>query len=52
MTGDGSPGGTKMKIIDPAGGRRYDEDFMVFLAKYEGAIIGRKGDYYQIRHFR
>jgi hypothetical protein len=52
MEGDGSPNGTFMKIIDPAGGRRYREVFSVFLKKYEDAFQSTGSDeYFQIRHF-
>ena len=51
MRGDGSPGGTWMKIIDPAGGRQYEETFQTFLSKYKGAIRTTSGEYFQIRHF-
>jgi hypothetical protein len=36
VRGDGTPRGTSMMIIDPWNGRRYDETFEKFLAKYEG----------------
>ncbi len=52
MSGDGSVDGTMMHIIDPAGGRQYQETFRDFLAKYEGAFGRVSGDYFQIRHFR
>lgn len=52
MSGDGSVDGTRMHIIDPAGGRRYQESFRIFIEKYEGAFILAAGDYFQIRHFR
>jgi peptidoglycan hydrolase-like protein with peptidoglycan-binding domain len=52
MSGDGSVDGTMMHIIDPDGGRRYQEVFRDFLAKYEGAFMQVTGDYFQIRHFR
>ena|ERR1017187_5952302 len=52
MYGDGTPDGTYMKMIDPAGGVRYDEQFSVFIAKYEGAFQSSGSDqYFQIRHF-
>ena len=51
IVGDGSSAGATFMIIDPAGGRRYNEPFMDFLNKYEGAIRSAKGEYYQIRHF-
>jgi hypothetical protein len=43
--------GRSMFMIDPDGGRRYSETFEVFVAKYEGAIAGVTGQYFQIRHF-
>ena len=52
MTGDGNPGSTFMKIIDPDGGKQYLEPFLVFLAKYEAGILSVGGEYFQIRHFR
>ncbi|MGY1705710.1 papain-like cysteine protease family protein [Geodermatophilus sp. SYSU D00697] len=33
--GDGTPEGTRLSLIDPAGGRTYDETFAVFLPKFE-----------------
>jgi hypothetical protein len=51
MSGDGTPSGTWFSIIDPAGGRRYLENIDTFVLKYEGAIKGQAGTYYQIRHF-
>lgn len=52
MSGDGSVDNTMMHIIDPAGGRQYQETFRDFLTKYEGAFGQVSGDYFQIRHFR
>jgi hypothetical protein len=37
--GDGTPEGTKFKIVDPAGGRRYEESIAVFIPKYEEEVI-------------
>jgi|SRR5580658_766607 hypothetical protein len=51
ITGDESPDNTWFSIIDPAGGKRYRENISTFLDKYEGAIRGQAGTYYQIRHF-
>ncbi len=51
ITGGGAPNDTFFSIIDPAGGRQYSERFDTFLAKYEGAISGVGGQYFQIRHF-
>ena len=52
MSGDGTVDGTMMHVIDPAGGRQYQEKFRDFLAKYEGGFGQVLGDYFQIRHFR
>jgi hypothetical protein len=49
--GHGAAANTWFKIIDPAGGRRYNERFDAFLLKYEGAFRSVSGDYFQIRHF-
>lgn len=51
VMGDGSPGGSFMRIIDPAGGRRYNETFATFQRKYEGARRNVPGQYLQVRHF-
>jgi Papain-like cysteine protease AvrRpt2 len=52
MSGDGTVDGTVMHIVDPAGGRKYQEKFRDFITKYEGAFAQASGDYFQIRHFR
>ncbi len=52
MSGDGSVDSTVMHIIDPAGGRQYQESFRVFIAKYEGAFGQVEGSYFQIRYFK
>lgn len=52
MSGDGTVDNTTMHIIDPAGGRQYQESFRVFIDKFEGAFGKVSGDYFQIRHFR
>ncbi len=36
--GDGTPENTKFKIVDPAGGRRYEESIAVFIPKYEEEV--------------
>ena len=33
--GDGTPGGTTIDLIDPAGGREYSERFTTFIRKFE-----------------
>jgi hypothetical protein len=51
IIGTGQPESTRMQIIDPAGGKRYTEPFMAFLAKYEAGIMSVSGEYFQVRHF-
>lgn len=51
MYGSGDANNTSFKIIDPDGGRRYDESFAVFLQKYEGAFRSISGEYLQVRHY-
>lgn len=51
MTGNGQYDGTWMMLMDPWGGVRYRESFARFLHKYETAIKGIAGNYFQIRHF-
>lgn len=52
IRGDGGHDFTWMMIIDPAGGRRYQESIARFQHKYENAIVRiGAGQYYQIRHF-
>ena len=50
VIGDGTLSGSKMLIIDPWNGRKYQEPYEKFLAKYEGggAQAGRTG---QIAHW-
>ncbi len=38
IRGDGTPGNTRLTIIDPAGGRTYRETFAVFWPKYEEEV--------------
>lgn len=38
IRGDGTPTGTKFKIIDPAGGREYTETIETFVPKFEEEI--------------
>ncbi len=51
IRGNGENDSTWMMIIDPAGGLRYQESFTRFQHKYENAIVGVGGQYFQIRHF-
>ena len=52
MEGDGTAGGTLMKIIDPDGGKRYLEAFTTFVKKYEDAFNASHDDqYFQIRFY-
>ncbi|WP_431689114.1 papain-like cysteine protease family protein [Hahella sp. NBU794] len=45
--GDGTPENTKFKIVDPAGGRRYEESIAVFIPKYEEEV--RRTGYMRIQ---
>lgn len=47
IQGDGTPEGTRFSIIDPAGGRRYDEAISVFIPKYEEEV--RRTGYMRIQ---
>ena len=47
---DGDPSNTFLKIIDPAGGRKYDESFQDFTNKYE-AMADARGWNLQIMHY-
>lgn len=38
MTGDGKPGTTFLKIIDPDEGKPYLKPFVVLLARYDAGI--------------
>lgn len=40
--GDGTPAGTTIDIVDPAGGRAYQENFGAFLKKYEEEALDPK----------
>jgi len=50
VTGDGTPRGTQILIIDPWNGRRYTETYEKFLAKYEGGG-GQAGRTAQLGHW-
>lgn len=58
ILGNETPRGTTMKIIDPDGGRRYNERFTTFLPNYERQADSRHFsdrtfyDDYQVLHFR
>lgn len=52
ISGDESGGGTQMHIMDPDGGRRYQETLSTFLVGFEGqASVEPFYDDYQILHF-
>ena len=38
IQGDGTPENTRFKIVDPAGGRRYEEPIAIFIPKFEEEI--------------
>lgn len=37
--GDGTAEGTRFKIVDPSGGRRYEEAMATFIPKYEEEVV-------------
>ena len=37
--GDGTPTGTRFKVVDPSGGRRYEESISAFIQKFEAEAI-------------
>ena len=45
--GDGTASGTRFKIIDPAGGRQYEESVATFIPKYEDEV--RRTGYLRIQ---
>ncbi|MFH1719391.1 MAG: papain-like cysteine protease family protein [Planctomycetota bacterium] len=47
IRGDGTPAGTKFKIIDPAGGKEYTETIETFVPKYEEEV--RKTGYMRMQ---
>lgn len=52
ISGDGTGPGTRMFMIDPAGGRRYQEPLSTFIQGFEGqAAVEPFYDDYQILHF-
>lgn len=51
IRGDGTPRGTKFAIIDPAGGRKYEESVAVFVPKYEEEVIKTGYTRIQILHW-
>jgi hypothetical protein len=52
--GDGTVDGTSLRIIDPAGGRRYTEGFRLFAKKFEEEARDSKAKTLRIQmvHFR
>jgi hypothetical protein len=38
ISGDGTPGGTTLAIVDPAGAKTYSENFQTFVSKYEDDV--------------
>lgn len=52
ISGDGTANGTQMYIVDPDGGRRYQESLGTFIRGFEGqAAVEPFYDDYQILHF-
>lgn len=51
--GDGTPTGTRFKIVDPSRGRRYEEAITAFFPKYEGEeAIGSRYTRIQVVHWQ
>jgi hypothetical protein len=50
--GDGTPAGTSVDIVDPAGGREYSERLSTFLRKFEEEAASGGDLRIQIVHFR
>lgn len=50
MFGDGTVGGTSIRITDPAGGRQYAESFATFVTKFE-EVTGAGDLRVQVVHF-
>ncbi len=38
VKGDGTPSGTRLLIIDPDGGRKYEQQFLQFVKEYEDVV--------------
>jgi hypothetical protein len=52
MYGDGSAEGTVFKIVDPSGGRRYEESIAQFLPKYEEEVSATGNLRIQVVHWQ
>lgn len=50
--GDGTAEGTFFKIVDPAGGRRYEESIAVFIPKYEEEVRATGNLRIQVVHWQ
>lgn len=48
ISGDGTPNGTQVTLIDPNGGRRYSQAFMTFNQAFEGVAASPR---YQLWHY-
>jgi hypothetical protein len=51
ISGDGTPGGTTLSVVDPDGGRTYTENFQVFVNKYEDDVRNVATPRIQIVHW-
>jgi len=51
IRGDGTPEGTKLSIIDPAGGRQYSESIATFIPKYEEEVMRTGHTRIQVLHW-
>ena len=52
IRGDGTPDGTRLHIIDPAGGREYDETVAVFIPKFEAEVLETGHVRVQVVHWK
>lgn len=50
--GDGTAAGTFFKIVDPSGGRRYEESIAVFIPKYEEEVRATGNLRIQVVHWQ
>ncbi len=51
ISGDGTPGGTTVDVVDPAGARTYTENFQTFVNKYQDDVRNVASPRVQIVHW-
>jgi uncharacterized protein YycO len=52
IRGDGTPDGTRLHLIDPAGGREYDETIAAFIPKFESEVLTTGNIRVQVVHWK